>query len=264
MKIWCQLPLKVDVDASPGKLLADMLAEDYALVKRPDTEVVIKAQDKGIFSITEFGYPGLRYLNDAEGLKTILRAEEEGFDAVVISCYFDPALKAAKALLSIPVIGAGEATMHFASMMGLKFATITSDSRYVPEMTEQIAGYGMLAHAIERNPVRSLTLSEAEFMGCLMGEYTPAVSSFREVAKGCIEDGAEVLIVGCGVLSPMLTLRGVKEIDGVCIIDPEIVAIKMAEMMAELAGAGMPTVCKKGLYLASPSTGWQAVSKIFE
>lgn len=78
-----------------------------------------------------FGYSGLRFMNDREVLRNASRAGAEGYDGVVIACHFDPAVRAARQLLPLPVVGIAEASMHLASLMGLRFAVVASDHRYV-------------------------------------------------------------------------------------------------------------------------------------
>ena len=61
-------------------------------------------------------------------------------------------------------------------------------------------------------------------------------------------EGAEVLILGCGLLSPVLTRNGIKEIEGVPLIDPIIIGIKKAEIMVDLYKTGIPVISRKGFY----------------
>src|SRR5690348_377360 len=51
----------------------------------------------------------------------IVEAEREGIDAVVIDCMGDPGLRPAREMVSIPVLGPCETSMHLASMMGHQF-----------------------------------------------------------------------------------------------------------------------------------------------
>jgi len=55
-----------------------------------------------------------------EVLKCVKRAEEKGYDAVIIWCGGDPALDAARELVDIPVIGPGESMRLLVSMLGKK------------------------------------------------------------------------------------------------------------------------------------------------
>ena len=223
-----------------------LLEKDYELIKRADTEVLIKDVPTGLQDPELVSYFGLRQANDSEILKNMLQAERQGFDAVAGACFSDGAIRAAGSLMNIPVVGPGETSMYLARMMGVRFAIITSDPP--PETEHYIDALNMRSSVISNRPVRSLTLDSSAFLGCLAGNYGPAVENFKEVAQGCMEDGAEVLIAGCGLLSPMLTLSNTKEMDGVPVIDPMQVALKFAEMMVDFKAAGMPVISRKGLF----------------
>ena len=69
------------------------------------------------------------------------------------------------------------------------------------------------------------------------------------MAEGCIKDGADVLIIGCGITSVLLTEGAdLKEIDGVPIVDPIVSSIKFIEMLIGLNKSGIPFKSKRGLY----------------
>jgi allantoin racemase len=53
-----------------------------------------------------------------EILRLTKKAEEDGYDAVIIWCGHDPSLSAAREMVDIPVIGPGEAAFLVASMLG--------------------------------------------------------------------------------------------------------------------------------------------------
>src|SRR3989304_10216296 len=104
MKIWCQLPARMDLESDIFKPYIKTVNECHNTVKRADTEITIKALESGL--TPEFiSFPGLRFLNDREILKNALRSEREGYDALVITCFFDPSLFALRQLMNIPVIG---------------------------------------------------------------------------------------------------------------------------------------------------------------
>ncbi|MFC1995565.1 aspartate/glutamate racemase family protein [Chloroflexota bacterium] len=263
MKLLCQQPTAIDSEGPIGKGLVDLMRRDYDLVRRSDTEPLCKFLERGITRQEQFVYPAVRLLNDAEHIWALLGAKREGFDGVIICCCLDPGLAAAKTMLDIPVVGAGESTMHFAAMMGLKFANITTDVGYIGYLTDQIHRYGMSTHAIERNPVRAITLSEAELWGCL-NDVSPLIKDFSTIAKGCIEDGAEVLIAGCGIMSAMLTLGGLTEVDGVPIMDVDLVSIKVAEILVDLHKAKTPIISRKNFYSLVPAKELEALADTFK
>ncbi|MFM9125856.1 MAG: aspartate/glutamate racemase family protein [Actinomycetota bacterium] len=52
-----------------------------------------------------------KHLVETELFKLILRAEEDGFDAFVIGCCYDPGLTVAREITSMPVVGPLEASI---------------------------------------------------------------------------------------------------------------------------------------------------------
>ena len=241
------MPVKV-----PNEMIS-LFEKYFGLVKRKDTDVVVTNLDRGIFTPDQGARFGLRFLNNREILRCKLQAEKEGFDGILNTCFFDPALKPAKQLLHIPVVGMAEAAYHFATMMGLKFAVVTDEERWVPEMIATLEEYKMRNHAIERKPIRVLTLPRDELTEGYKGNYSLVTNNYKEIAASCIEDGAEVLITGSGALAPIITLGGLREVAGAPIVDPELVGLKTLEMLVDLNKAGLPYVSRKGLYAEVPA-----------
>ena len=60
--------------------------------------------------------------------------------------------------------------------------------------------------------------------------------SFERVARQCIAEGAEVIVVGCGYYGPILTTHGYNEIPGtgVPVVDAAAAGLKLAETLASL------------------------------
>ncbi|KMY66017.1 hypothetical protein AAU61_18795 [Desulfocarbo indianensis] len=249
MKIWSQLPISMPREVYGGYY--DLLMRAYDLFKRSDTQVVIKDVPAGIRDPQLICCYGFRGINEIEIVKCMLQAEQQGFDAIAGACYFDSGVKIASSLLSIPVTAPAEASMHLAGMMGNKFAVVTSEPGFVEEMTHHIPALGFGSAAIDRDPVRPLTLPFDLFIEALMkGNYSPVIDSFLAVARGCLRDGADVIIAGCGLMSPMFSTTGLAEVDGAPVIDPMVASLKMAELMTEYQSKGAAVKTKIGLYNA--------------
>lgn len=247
MKISCYLPISMPREVY-GMYL-DLLKESYDIFKDTDTEVTIKDVPNGIKQFELVWYYGFRMANDREILKTMVAAEAEGYDAIASACYFDSAVKAASNLLSIPVVGPAEASMNLATMMGNRFAVITSDEVFVEEKTHHLMELGFASKAITPRPVRTMTLPFEELIHHIMNrEFEPIVENFTKIAHGCLKDGADVIIAGCGIISPIFTLCKLSKIDGAPVIDPMIISLKMAELMAKLQKLGMHIKSTKGLF----------------
>ena len=64
----------------------------------------------------------------AEMVKESIKAEREGYDAIVIYCFSDVGLDAIRENVRIPVIGPGETSLAAASMLCNRFTVLTSES----------------------------------------------------------------------------------------------------------------------------------------
>ena len=254
MKIWCQLPQIMPESDPMFTGYYAMLREAYDKVKRPDTETIIRdvPQDApdAVMSPDEITLLGRRFLNDRAILKSMLQAEGEGCDAVAGACFFDGGIREAQQMMTIPVVGPALASMHLACLLGTKFATITSDARWIPAMEKYVEETGMREHAITVHPVRALTVTADVLFGSLgSGDYRPVVGNFIEIGKACMADGADVLIAGCGLYAPMLTLSGVSHVEGAAVIDPMLASLKAAETLVDYKRGGLAFKATAGLFV---------------
>ncbi len=161
-----------------------------------------------------------------EMLKLVQGAERDGADAVVIACFSDPGLDAAREAASIPVLGMGEAGIHAAAMLGARFTVITPVRRRIPTRIHQ-ALHLVSSHRLAS--VRSLDISVARSESDPEGTVKALVRVAGEAVR---EDGAEVIVLGCaGMAGCTETLE--REY-GVVVVDPCAAALKFAEIFVRL------------------------------
>lgn len=157
-----------------------------------------------------------------------MRAEREGMDAVIIDCMGDPGLMAAREVVDIPVIGPGEATMHFAAMVGHRFSCLTVLDNLRPIFFAHAQNYGLrdkLASVRAINlPVLDLEADTAAVSSLLFGEAVAAIDN----------DHADTIILGCtgflGVAEELAT-KLAQSGRPVPVIDPLPTAALFAGMM---------------------------------
>ena len=229
---------------APGPYI-ELLKENIGRVKRQDTVVDIKGPKRSI-GVFDSVYRSLRFYNDREVLESVWESYEEGYDAIAFNCFYDPCLDVAREIIDIPILGPAESSMLMASMMGAKFGIVTFHPKAIPDYENLIKIYGFEKKALA-HPVRSLKQSLDQQMEGVT-KPKPTIEDFRETAKELIRDGAEVIIPGCLMLSPILVKSGVKEVEGVPVLDVVSVVIKFAEFMVELSKAGLPIISRRGYY----------------
>ena len=155
------------------------------------------------------------------------RAENEGYDAVVVYSMSDSALQALRSRLDIPVIGAGVAALHFACLLGDKFSIITSFNRWIHLYRKLITEYGLSERCASMRHIGSDPNAELQ----------PAKKdTFEKLEKECQrainEDGGCVIVLGSTTMDQFhdyLTERL-----PVPVVNPGLVALRMAQTMVDL------------------------------
>lgn len=212
--------LVINPNTSTAMTLA--IARELEEVKRPDTQVDVVNPAVGPEAI-ENAYDESRAV--PEMLKLVQRAPQQGYDAVVIACFSDPGLDAARELVDIPIVGIQEASMYLAASIGPYFGVLTTLERRVPVRKRYAESLG-LGGKLVATPV--LNIPVAETVGSLERMRAIAMDKAREA----IADGAEVLIMGCAGLGDWS--REIQRELGVPVINPNGAGLKLAESLVDL------------------------------
>lgn len=124
-------------------------------------------------------------------IEKCVEAELAGVDAVIVDCMGDPGVEAARDVVSIPVLGPGETSMHVAAMTGHKYGVVTISDRVRPIFERHARVYG--THEALAN-VRSVDVSVVD-----LGHDDEALieALFRESIAVIDQDRADVIILGC-------------------------------------------------------------------
>ncbi len=227
------------------------------LVKSPDTDIVFRFSEWGMGPIDMAFYRYIDHLASRMVYYSARNAREEGFDAVVINCFGDPMLWELRQALDIPVVGIGESAMLTATLMGYKFGIVHISPYNIPETEEHLAKYGLKERCVGQRPIDSWNAGLEEGLT----DSRQTVEAFITTARKLIDDGAEVIIPGCSLMSPTMRLTpgaealypgGLTEVDGVPVVDVVSATLKMAETMASLYRAGSGWVSRKLLFAQPP------------
>jgi len=191
-----------------------------------DVELAVRALDRGSATIESY-YD--EYVGAMDIVEKALKAREEGFDAVVIDCFMNPMMEGLRELLDIPVVGAGEAALHIASMLGDNFSILDPDPPHRTYSHRVVAAAG-LTHKLRS--VRYLDLGVAGLSGgfdAVLGRMV------EEAVKAVEEDGAHVIVFGCtGMRSYAEKLAQEMEAYGVPVVEPITAAVGVAETLVRL------------------------------
>ena len=187
-------------------------------VARPDTEIIDTNPQNGPASIQGF-------LDVATCVPGLL--EEVGrhpdVDAIVIACFDDTGLDAVRTLFGVPVLGIGEAAYHAASMIATKFSVITTLSRSVPGIENNLMRYGLAQKCVRVRatdiPVLKLEQGDPATLFIIRSEIRDAID----------QDHAEAIVLGCAGMADLMAR--LSEEFGLPVIDGVAAGVTFAEAL---------------------------------
>lgn len=174
-------------------------------------------------------------------------------DAIVIACFGDPGLDAAREATAVPVLGVAEAAFHAASFVATGFSVVTTMTRTCVIAEHLLHKYGFAARCrgVHGTDIPVLALEDGG-AACLDPIEAAARAALAHDRSGAIVLGCAGMAALCAALSARL---GVPVIDGVA------AAVKFAEALAALGlrtskhGDYAPPLPKEYIGWAAP-LGW--------
>ena len=158
-----------------------------------------------------------------------LRAEEEGYDAVIMDTVSDSGMYALRSRLSIPVIGPGLVSYVVAILVGKRFSIVTMWDKWTHLYEKNLAIYG-LAHKCAS--VRAVNIPpdvEALFTGKEQEMFEKLTEEGRKAIE---EDGADVILLGSTTMHQAGDYMSAHL--PAPVVNPGPVAIKLTESLVEL------------------------------
>lgn len=252
MRIWHQS--YTDLTRLPG--YAGMMAKHASKVCDPTTQVDLHgiapgSLPEGVPPVTSIGFRHARQLIDLQIIENAVIAEREGYDAVAISCFLDPGLEEARSLVDIPVVSSCEAALLMSSLVGRSFGLIALDRAMADHVRTLVARYGFHARVAT---VETLDPPMDEHqLDSAFADSTAFVSGFEIQARRLIAAGADVIIPAEGVLNTALVSNGVRQFDGVPVLDSYGTLLMLTETIVRLRKKTGLDVSRVGAYARPPA-----------
>ena len=236
------------VNPNTTAAMTETIGRAARAVASPGTEIIAVNPLDGPVSIEgyydeAFSVPGL--------LAEIAKGETSEVSAHIIACFDDTGLEAARSLASAPVIGIGEAAFHLASLLGHRFSVITTLSRSIAAIENNLLKYGLAGRcaAVRACEVPVLSLDDPA------SNASALISAEIELAKR--EDGAEAIVLGCAGMADLAARLSQQH--GLPVVDGVASAVKLAEALGAL---GLRT-SKTGAYAAPRPKAYSGSSAPF-
>jgi allantoin racemase len=186
-----------------------------------------------------------KHLVETEIMKAAIEAETDGFDAFVIGCCYDPALSQCRELVDIPVIGPMEASVLLSRLFGQSFAIVTDHRKAVPELRDMVRIYG-----VEPN-CRSVDAIDWQIESVIADPARCAQATYDRVREVMARTGAETVALGCTIVAAsyeLAVMNGDARLAEISVINPNAMAVKLAEMFADLRATKQYRISRVGYY----------------
>lgn len=202
------------------------IGDVLAAIKHPDTEVeVVSLALEG--PVTHVEYRAYEALTYADIVRLAYDGGQRGVDAMVIGCFYDPALKEAREVSGdMVVVAPCLAAVQLATTLANRFSVLVTRKKCADQMVERIREYG----AFDR-----LASMVSLDIGVESLQESPDTTKARIIAAGrraIDEDGAEAIALGC--TCEFGFHEEAQQILGVPVIDAVSAPFKLAEHLAGL------------------------------
>lgn len=206
--------------------LANRAAQIPADLLGPDTHVeCVPVRHSG--TLLDSQYEALIF--DMYIAEAGLRAEEEGYDAVLMDTVSDSGLAALRSRLTIPVIGPGLVSYAVGIILGKRFSIVTMWDKWRHLYEKNLDLYGLGGKCASIRAVNIPPDVEALFAG---KEEEMFARLTEEGRKAIEEDGADVILLGSTTMHQAGDYMAAHL--PVPVINPGPVAIKLAESLVQL------------------------------
>jgi allantoin racemase len=230
----------------------DALARHLRSVALPGTEIAFHGMATGTYPSdypgVHIGYSYLAGLHKEQFVQAAQQAQREGYDAFLIGTIPDTGFEESRAVVDIPVVSFGNASVAYAATLG----TCVGIVHFIPQLRDQIRrnmrtyGFGEIV-----GPVVQVDAAFHDIMAAY-ADPTGLVAAFEAAARAAIDAGANVIVPGEGPLNVFLADQGISRVDDVPVIDSLGTCLALAEVRAAQHRRTGLSPARQGFYFAQP------------
>jgi allantoin racemase len=210
--------------------------------KNPGTEIDVVSLKRGPWHVEYRYYESLVMMDTLDVVK---KAENDGYDAVVLGCFYDLGLQEAREISNKMVVTApAESCMLLSCSLGSTFSIIVGRKKWIPQMMGNVVQYGLRDRLAS---FKALDLGVLDFQEDKAKTEKRQIEATREAIE---KDGAEVIILGC--TAEFGFWKVLQEKFKVPVLDPVITPFKYAEYLVTMKNMFGWTASKIGGYESPP------------
>lgn len=183
-----------------------------------------------VAATSAYGPPSIEgYYDEVFSIPPMLEciaAHQDTIDGVVVGCFDDTGVDAARCLVEVPVIGICQGALQAAAVLANRFTVVTMMRRSVPALEHLVRRYGADVACAK---VRACEVPVLE----LEDPHGKAYERIRsEIADAVEQDNAEAIVLGC---AGMITLtERLSDEFGLPVVEGVSAAVKAVEGLATL------------------------------
>ena len=185
-----------------------------------------------------------KHLMESVLMEAVMRSEEQGFDAVIVGCCYDPGVRTARELVDIPVVGPMEAALQLAGYHGHSFTVVTDHHKAAPYIEDVVRLTGLGGNC------RGVRTIEWYVRDMVNDPDTVARDTIATCRNVLAETRADTILMGCTIVAAcyqQYLMRG-GEAPDIAIVNPNLMALKIAETLADLKQKGGYRISRAGYY----------------
>ena len=206
----------------------------------PGTEIDLCYPDERAERARGAGSSGLGKAMGTPGLiRKAIWAEQNGYDAVIQSNNFDPAVEASRLAVHIPVFGLCRTTMLAAANLANRVGVTVPFRANIGMARGLLESYGLLNHVTE---IRSLELYAVPGSDDIDAQRALIFERAVEVMRALVNDtGAECIVpLGGAIIPYIVDPQDLEPEVGAPVLNPKAIGIRTAEMCVHLKMSHSP------------------------
>lgn len=252
IRIWAQSASDLSLHARFGPTIA----QHGRRVCQADTHIDVHGLAPGTYppgmTATQIccEYPATHHLLSLQVMENAIRAEREGYDAMVVTSFMDHGCELAKSAVDIPIVGLGSTALRVGCTVGRALGLISHDADQAKVVRNLIQFHGF-DKSVRRLAALEPGISTEDIDAGMNG--SPVLEQrFAAQVGPFVDAGVDLIIPAEGFLAGALQIAGVREVRGIPVFDGLGATFAYAEMMVRLKRHAGLAVSRKGDYAKAP------------